>query len=121
MKQDWFARLREAVYPYRTYFLAFVCALMVDTISTIHFMCATGPEDELHPIVRLAAFKWGPITGPIVAAMYKLIAALIIMRLCRPLIRPALMISTIVYLFAGVYNYFAVEMYASGLIGWLPF
>lgn len=117
----WFYVLRERLGPYRTHLVAFTCALMVDTISTIHFMHISGPQDEIHPLVRLAALAWGPITGPIAAAFYKLAAALIIVCFFRAIVRPVLTICTIFYLFAGVYNYFAVEMYTRGVISWLPF
>ena len=121
LKQDFFSYLRTILHPYRVHLTAFTCALLVDTISTIHFMRDTGPQDEIHPIVRLAALIWGPITGPILAAIYKFIAAILMIQICKPLTCPVLTVSTILYLLAGVYNYFAIEMYTSGLIGWLPF
>lgn len=114
-------RWRQRLEPYRAHLLAFTCALMVDTISTIHFMCITGPEDEMHPIVRLAAMAWGPVTGPIAAAVYKLLVVMLIVFYFRPLVRPVLTVCTIFYLLAGIYNYFAVDMYTRGIVSWLPF
>ena len=115
--EDW----RRFWNSYQNYLTAFVLALAVDTISTIHFISATGPEQEFHPIVRIAAIVYGPVLGPILAAFYKTVAALIVVLYCRKLAAPVLTFAAIVYLFAGFYNYFAVDLYLKGLMPWLPF
>lgn len=106
---------------YQKHLTLFVLALAVDTISTIHFMTSSGPEQEFHPLVRLAAFAYGPVTGPILAALYKMLAALIVALYWNKLAAPILTTAALFYLFAGFYNYFAVELYLNGLIPWLPF
>lgn len=100
---------------------AFVLALAVDTISTIHFMTATGPEQEFHPVVRMAGYVYGPVLGPVLAAFYKALAAVLVVIYSRKLAAPLFTIAAIVYLFAGFYNYFAVDLYLKGLMPWLPF
>ena len=102
------------------YLTAFLLALTLDTISTINFMVTIGPEHELHPLVRFAAAAWGPVMGPIVAALYKTIGALIVVLYWKKITQPLFTIATITYLLAGAYNYFAVELYTLGYIHWLP-
>ena len=103
------------------YITAFVLALAVDTISTIHFMTLTGPEQEFHPVVRMAAYAYGPILGPILAALYKVISAMIVVLYWRKLAAPLFTTATVFYLLAGLYNYFAVKLYLEGVMPWLPF
>lgn len=105
----------------QNYLTAFILALAVDTISTIHFITLTGPEQEFHPIVRVAAYTYGPILGPILAALYKAVAAMVVVLYCRKLAAPLLTVAAIFYLLAGFYNYFAVDLYLQGLMPWLPF
>ncbi len=106
---------------HRKYVAAFLLTLAVDTISTIHFMTATGPEQEFHPVVRMAGYAYGPILGPVLAAFFKALAALIVVLYCRKLAVPLFTTASIVYLFAGFYNYFAVDLYLRGVMPWLPF
>lgn len=102
------------------YLILFLLALAVDTLSTIHFMAFSGPEQEFHPLVRMAAFAYGPVAGPILAAAYKLLAALIVVLYWNKLTAAILTTAAVFYLFAGFYNYFAAELYLRGFIPWLP-
>lgn len=103
------------------YVAFFIAALAVDTLSTIHFMITAGPEQEFHPIVRIAAYTYGPVIGPILAAGYKALAAMIVVLYWQKLAAPVFTTAAVCYLFAGLYNYFAVELYVQGLMPWLPF
>lgn len=103
------------------YVVFFIAALAVDTLSTIHFMITAGPEQEFHPIVRIAAYTYGPVIGPILAAGYKALAAMIVVLYWRKLAALLFTTAAVFYLFAGLYNYFAVELYVQGLMPWLPF
>ena len=54
-----------------------VGALAFDTLSTIHFMTQEEIYYELHPLVRLSALIFGPITGTILSAfLFKIAVAL---------------------------------------------
>jgi hypothetical protein len=101
--------------------MIFIAALAVDTLSTIHFMIQAGPEQEFHPIVRIAAYTYGPILGPILAAGYKALAAMIVVLYWKKAAIPLFTTAAAFYLLAGLYNYFAVEWYVQGLTSWLPF
>jgi hypothetical protein len=106
---------------YQKHLTLYITALAVDTISTIAFMTTTGPEQEFHPLVRFAAYAYGPIAGPILAAIYKMIAALIVVLYWNKFAGPILTTAALFYLFAAFYNYFAVELFLMGLMPWLPF
>ncbi|HOQ04996.1 MAG TPA: hypothetical protein PKY88_07280 [Anaerohalosphaeraceae bacterium] len=106
---------------YQKHLTLFILALAVDTVSTIYFMTSSGPEQEFHPLVRMAAFAYGPIAGPVLAAAYKLIAALIVVLYWHKFAAPILTTAAVFYLFAAFYNYFAIELYLKGLMPWLPF
>lgn len=106
---------------YQKHLTLYMLALAVDTVSTIAFMTSSGPEQEFHPLVRLAAFAYGPILGPILAATYKLIAALIVVLYWNKFAAPILTTAALFYLFAAFYNYFAVDLYLMGFMPWLPF
>lgn len=114
---DW----RRLWCAYQKHLTLFILALAVDTVSTIHFMSSTGPEQEFHPLVRIAAFAYGPFVGPILAAFYKLIAALIVVLYWHKYAAPILTTAALFYLFAAFYNYFAIELYLKGIMPWLPF
>ena len=115
--EDW----REFWDSNRKYLAAFLLALAVDTISTIHFIRITGPEQEFHPLVRVATCMYGPVIGPILAAFYKALAAMVVVLYWKKIAAPLFTVTAIFYLFAGFYNYFAVDLYLKGVMPWLPF
>ena len=117
LTEDW----RRFWNAYRKYLVIFLLALAVDTVSTIHFMITTGPEQEFHPVVRIAACLYGPVIGPILMAFYKALGAMVVVLYWEKLAAPLFTTAAVCYLFAGFYNYFAIDLYLHGVMPWLPF
>lgn len=98
-----------------------IVALLLDAMSTIHFMQYWGPEAELHPAVRLFSSLFGTVAGPILSALCKMIATLIVLFYLKSLAPVILFSVSVVSLFAFFYNLYAVDLYLKGVVPWLPF
>lgn len=101
-------------------FLIFVITLFMDAISTIHFMRMVGPEAELHPAVRMVSYLFGPVVGPILAVFGKAIAMVLVLFYLKRWAPVVLTVSSVLYLLAFFYNLYAVDLYLSGRLPWLP-
>ena len=107
--------------PWFIIFFLFVLALFFDAAATSLFMIQHGIGFELHPLFRIVSFTFGPIYGPLLGAVLKVFAGLILMDLHRPLSRLVLPVVTILSVCAGVYNIFAWPLYQMGYLQSLPF
>lgn len=86
-------------------FLLFAAALMFDTLSTMKFMIEGGIDLEIHPLVRLGAFVYGPIVGTFLTAfLYKILAGFAILRFLGKYSSYFLTVSIFSSSFAGFYN-----------------
>lgn len=101
-------------------FLIFFITLIMDAISTIHFMQMTGPGAELHPVVRLVSSWFGPVTGPVLTVFAKTVAMMLVLFYLRRFTPLILVIASVFYLFAFFYNLYAADLYLSGRLPWLP-
>jgi len=57
--------------------IAFVAALL-DGLSTIHFMKLDGPDQEMHPAVRIVSNVFGTVAGPVVGKFCQLAAIILV-------------------------------------------
>lgn len=86
-------------------FLLFAAALLFDTFSTMVFMTRGGIDLEIHPLVRMGAFVYGPILGTFMTAfLYKFLAAYAILRYLGRYSGVFLTASIFTSSFAGFYN-----------------
>lgn len=102
-------------------FFLFILALFFDAAATSVFMIQHGLEYEIHPVFRIGSLAFGPVYGPLLGAVFKVFAGLILVTLHRPLSRLVLPVVTILSVCAGVYNIFAWPLYQMGFFHSLPF
>ena len=101
----------------------FVFALLADALTTVDFMIKDGIGAELNPFVFGCAQLWGPVIGPLAAALHKGCSAIAIGLYCEKYARYLFTSAASIYLFAACYNMWAIELYVRGIISlkWLPF
>lgn len=117
LKAKWLSLWRS----HRWLLVFFFAALFLDAISTVHFMQVTGPEAEIHPAVRLFSHLFGTVMGPILSAFCKAIAMIVVLFYIKAFVPAILLFASMLSLFAFFYNLYAVDLYARGLLNWLPF
>ena len=100
--------------------IVFIVSLLCDAASTIHFMVKTGPELEIHPMVRIAARIAGPVAGPLLGALVKAMAGIVVAIYCRRFAAHILILTSLISLWAAWYNIWGVEMYIPEFMRWLP-
>ena len=105
---------------HRWILIVFVLALLADGLSTIHFMLQTGPEEEMHPAVNIAARILGPILGPMVGVAGKAIAGLIVAVYWRRIGWIILLLVSIISVWAAWYNMWGWQYYQPGILKWWP-
>jgi len=71
------------LHRYRWFIAVFVLAIFCDAASTIHFMLIEGPGVEIHPLIRLVSKIFGPVVGPVMAAVGKTLAGVGLCIFCR--------------------------------------
>ncbi len=100
--------------------IVFLVSLFCDAASTIHFMVKTGPELEIHPMVRIAARIAGPVAGPLLGALAKALAGVIVAIYCRRFAAYILILASLISFWAAWYNIWGVNMYYPMFMRWLP-
>jgi len=91
---------------HRTLLLIYTAAILFDTVSTIHFMVRDGICLELHPLVRVSSYYYGPVLGPVLFAfLFKLFAGLILLFYFKHYARYILRTASAIAFVAGLYNF----------------
>ena len=92
---------------HRLLIVILVCALMFDTLTTIHFMTEDGIHLEFHPLVKYSALLLGPVKGTILSAFcFKVIVSIMLAMFLRPMRLWILIAPAITSTLAGFYNLF---------------
>jgi hypothetical protein len=99
----------------------FVIALTLDTMTTVYFMELHSVQDEIHPVVRGFSLLFGGIIGPFIGSLYKAAAGTLVAVYLKKLAPVIFVAAGATYLFAAFYNVFAIDLYTSGYVRWLPF
>ncbi|MCM8543364.1 MAG: hypothetical protein NE328_24050 [Lentisphaeraceae bacterium] len=86
------------------------CACL-DAYSTTCFMEFTGASEEVHPLTTFTAIAFGVYIGPWVAGVLKLFIALPVLACWKKAVKPTLITSCMLQLFAFYHN----MMYSYGL------
>lgn len=117
LRQRWLLLWR----PNRRLFVFFFITLLMDTLSTMHFMRTLGPESELHPLVRLICCTFGIVLGPLIAAAVKALVLAAVLLCHRRFARAVLLIAGLLHGLACFYNLYVADLYFEDLLPWLPF
>ncbi|MCP4379237.1 MAG: hypothetical protein GY794_24075 [bacterium] len=105
---------------YKWILIVFFVSLLCDAASTTYFMLETGPESEIHPVVRVAARIAGPVVGPLFGALAKACAGIIVGIYCRRFAIYILVTVTIISFWAAWYNIWGIKLYNPMIMQWLP-
>ena len=91
---------------YRWSLLFLFIGAALDAITTAVLSYRFGPEGELHPVVRLMTYIFGPIGGAVIGKIGQVIFAIFVASLWRPWCRWILLLCGLLYLLAAVSNHF---------------
>jgi hypothetical protein len=89
---------------YRWFIAVFVLALFCDAASTIHFMLIAGTDVEMHPLIRMVSKILGPVAGPLLAAVAKAVAGVIVCIFCRRFAAYIFVIASVISFWAAWHN-----------------
>jgi hypothetical protein len=102
------ANARGFWHTYSTAIFIFTLALIADGLSTIYFMSYLGVSAEMHPVVRGASVLFGPVAGPMIGSLWKWVACLYVAIYCRKFAYSIFFTTSIVYIFAALYNIWGI-------------
>lgn len=103
---DQFRQKRQALWRNHTILLwVFIVSAVLDGLSTIHFMILDGVEYEMHPMIRLVSFWWGPVIGPVFGKSAQVLVAFMICLAYPSMTRALLVIVSILYTAAAYHNF----------------
>lgn len=99
----------------------FFIAVLADALSTIHFMQYEGIESELHPMVNQLSRLCGEVAGPLIGAVFKGIAGIVVAVFWRRIAGFIFGLSSVVSLWAAWYNIWGYRIYQPAIYSWWPF
>lgn len=105
---------------YRWFIIVFVIALFCDAAGTIHFMLIEGPDVEIHPVIRLVSKILGPVAGPLIAAVGKAFAGILVCIYCRRFAAYIFVAASIISFWAAWYNLWGFKIYTPLILRWIP-
>jgi len=105
---------------YRWFIVVFVFALFCDAASTTHFMLRDGAEAEIHPVIRQISRLLGPVAGPVLGAIGKTAAGIIVCILVRRFAAYLFVTASIISFWAAWYNIWGFKLYTPVILQWIP-
>ena len=111
-RENWKGFLAE----YWVFLLLALLVSLADTASTVYFMINTGPQAELHPLVRWISDLLGPVLGPLLGKGLQFGTLIVLTVFLR---RWAIFIFIpiiILYGWAAWYNIWGYELYYPRLL-----
>ena len=108
------------LHRYRWFIAVFVLAIFCDAASTIHFMLIEGPGVEIHPLIRLVSKIFGPVVGPVMAAVGKTLAGVGLCIFCRRFAAYIFVAASIISFWAAWYNIWGYRIYTPLILKWIP-
>ena len=110
---------------YRKWIVLFILGNLCDGASTIYFMLTDPMAEELHPVIAMAAHILGPVGGPLLGIIGKVLAGLIVALYLHRFGRLGpiclFLIGIILSFWAAWYNMWGVEIYTPRIMQWLTF
>jgi hypothetical protein len=101
----------------RKFFLIlFFFALFCDGASTVYIMLEYGPDVELHLAIMVISKVFGPVAGPIIGALGKGVAGIIVAIYLRRFSKYVFVAATLISLWAAWYNVWGVELYHANIL-----
>ena len=58
--------------------IIYLVSVFCDAFSTIHFMHKLGPQAEIHLVIRRVSILFGDTIGPLIGALGKAVAGLLV-------------------------------------------
>ena len=98
----------------------FVVALLCDAASTTHFMLRSSPPNELHPVVRMTSWLFGPIAGPLLGAVFKAASGITVSIYWRRATPYILTVTAFLSLWAAWFNIWGNKVYMPIFLHYVP-
>ena len=96
---------------FRIFLIVVFVASLADMGSTICVMQMSGPESELHPVIRCMSEQLGPVLGPVCGKAWQFLGLVVLTLLLRPRARFIFVPAAISYAGAACYN-----LWSNGLL-----
>ncbi|MHC4646756.1 MAG: hypothetical protein ACYTBJ_14755 [Planctomycetota bacterium] len=103
---------------YHCFFAVFVLSLLCDAASTMHFMLREGPDVEIHIVIRLLSKSLGPVAGPLVGAIGKILAGIVVTVYFRRWAGYIFVTASIISFWAAWYNIWGFRIYTPIILQW---
>ena len=97
--------------------ITFVAALL-DVLSRIHFMKLEGPDQEVHPAVRIVSNVFGPVAGPVVGKLCQLGAIILVTIWLRPQAKYIFLVVVVLYCWSAWFNVWGRNIYVPRILEW---
>ena len=105
---------------YRWFIVVFIVSLFCDAGSTMHFMLREGPDAEMHLGIRFVSRIFGPIAGPLIGAIGKAVAGVLVGIFCRRFAGYIFVTASIISFWAAWYNMWGFRLYTPIIVQWFP-
>ena len=109
---------RGFIREYRWFIAIFVVAILCDAASTIHFMLQTGPDSEMHIIIRYLSKLLGSIAGPLAGAIGKILSGTIVAIYLRRFAIYIFVTASAISFWAAWYNMWGHRIYVPRILVW---
>ncbi len=117
--------VRDFWQSYGVLLLLFCLAQVCDGASTIYFLLTDPSAEELHPAIAWAVRWFGPIAGPLLGIVGKVLAGLSVAWYLQRLGRLGpiclFLAGSLLSFWAAWYNVWGVDIYTPRLLHWLTF
>jgi hypothetical protein len=101
---------------YHWVILIFYFSLLCDACSTIYFMLKYGQDSEIHPAIYFVSKIFGPIAKPLIGAVAKAMAGILIATYCKRFAVYIFLLVSIISLGATWYNIYGVEIHIQNIL-----
>lgn len=83
-------------------------------------MLKDGTEFEIHVAVAFVSRLFGPVVGPLLGGIAKIVAGIIVSIYCKKLAPYIFLVGSIISFWAAWYNIWGVNVYTANILKWLP-
>jgi hypothetical protein len=98
---------RGYVHDFSFWWIGVLVAAGADLVTTALALARYGTETELHPVIRVICFWWGPLWGALIGKFCQLAALALISLLYRSWTRTLCIMVSVLYLAAACFNLLA--------------
>ena len=83
-------------------------------------MLKDGTEFEIHVAVAFVSRLFGPVVGPLIGGIAKIVAGIMVVIYCRKFAPYILLTASVISFWAAWYNIWGVNVYAANILKWIP-